>query len=483
MSALWTAAEAAAATGGVVRSDWQASGVSIDSRTLAPGDLFVALTAARDGHDFVADALARGAAAAMVAHRPDGVAEDAPLLVVRDVLAGLAALGAAGRARSRARVAAITGSVGKTSAKEMMVAALCGQGRVHAAEASHNNHWGVPLTLARLPRDADFAVVEIGMNAPGEIAPLARLARPHVALITAIGPAHLAAFADGQAGIAREKASIAEGLEPGGIAILPADSDWLGTLADAARAVDARIVTFGSARDAGLRANALRPGVGVCVVEAQLGATPILFKVASPGRHMAGNALGVLAAAQALGADPAQAALGLGRWVPPAGRGARLWVGLDPADPRIGFTLIDDAFNANPASMAAALTMLAGERPADGQGRIARGRRIAILGDMLELGPDAPALHAALARDPAMATVDRVHCAGPLMRHLWQALPAARRGRHAGDAQALCADAHRLVDAGDTVLVKGSKGSRIARVVDSFKTMGAVRPLTGEEPF
>jgi UDP-N-acetylmuramoyl-tripeptide--D-alanyl-D-alanine ligase len=381
MSVLWTAEAAAKATAGIATAGWAATGVSIDSRTLAPGDLFVALTAARDGHDFVADALSRGAAAAMVTHRPDGVAEDAPLLLVRDVLDGLTALGAAGRARSRARVAAITGSVGKTSAKEMLAAALAGQGRVHAAEASYNNHWGVPLTLARMPSETDFAVVEIGMNAPGEIAPLARLARPHLVLITAIGPAHLEAFADGQAGIAREKASIAEGLEPRGIAVLPADSDWRDMLAEAARAVDARIVTFGSAGDADVRACAIRTGAGVCVIEATLDAAPLLFKVASPGRHMAGNALGVLAAARALGADPVQAALGLAGWVPPAGRGARLWIGLDPADPRIGFSLIDDAFNA------------------------------AILGDMLELGADTRrACHARSPITRRLAKIDRAHC-------------------------------------------------------------------------
>jgi len=482
MSPLWTAAEAAAATGGRARGGWAVTGVAIDSRTVAPGDLFVALQAGRDGHDFVADALARGAAAAMVARVPPGVAADAPLLLVADTLAGLTALGRAGRARSAARVAAITGSVGKTSAKEMLAAALAGQGRVHAAEASHNNHWGVPLTLARLPRDAGFAVVEIGMNAPGEIAPLARLARPHVALITAIAPAHLAGFADGIDGIAREKASIVAGLEPGGTAVLPADSAWIDSLEAAARAAGARVETFGAAAGAGFRATAIRPGAGVCVVEAAFPGGPLLFKVASPGRHMAENALGVLAAVRALGADPARAALALARWAPPAGRGARLWVGLDPANPEIGFTLIDDAFNANPASVAAALALLAAETPAHGQGRIARGRRIAILGDMLELGPDAPALHAAIARDPAMAAIDRVHCAGPLMHHLWDALPEAQRGRHAPDAAALAGGAGRLVDPGDVVLVKGSKASGVASLVDVLAKMGDLRPLAGGDP-
>ncbi|KKK79391.1 hypothetical protein LCGC14_2833990, partial [marine sediment metagenome] len=215
---LWTSTEAAQATGGRLTGDWQANGVSIDTRTLAPGDLFVALAAARDGHDFVAQALDAGAAAALVSHVPPGVAPDAPLLIVPDVLEALGALGRAARARTRARVIGVTGSVGKTSTKEMLRAALAGQGAVHAAEASYNNHWGVPLTLARMPRDTDFAVIEIGMSHPGEIAPLARMAAPHVALITTVAAAHLEAF-DDLDGIAREKASIFEGLMPEGTAV------------------------------------------------------------------------------------------------------------------------------------------------------------------------------------------------------------------------------------------------------------------------
>jgi len=222
MAVLWSAAEAAAATGGEAIGNWQASGVSIDSRSLHPGDLFVALKDARDGHAFVAQALAAGAAAALVSYRPEGVAVGAPLLVVPDVPAALVALGAAGRARTTARVIAVTGSAGKTSTKEMLRTVLGGQARVHAAQDSYNNHWGVPLTLARMSADCDFAVIEIGMNHPGEIAPLARLARPHVALITTIAAAHLAAF-DSIEAIAREKAEILAGLEPGGIAVLPAD--------------------------------------------------------------------------------------------------------------------------------------------------------------------------------------------------------------------------------------------------------------------
>ena len=243
MSALWTAAEAAEATGGRARGDWAATGVSIDTRTLAPGDLFVALQAERDGHDFAAQALEKGAAAALVSRIPEGL-EDAPLLLVEDTLVALTALGAAGRARSDARVIAVTGSVGKTGSKEMLRAALGTQGRSHAAEASYNNHWGVPLTLARMPRDTDFAVIEIGMNAPGEIAPLSRLARPHVALITTVAAVHLEAFGSVE-GIAREKAAIAEGLEPGGALILNRDTDTYEVQKTTGEAAGATVRSFG----------------------------------------------------------------------------------------------------------------------------------------------------------------------------------------------------------------------------------------------
>ena len=243
---LWTSDEAAAATGGRATRDWSASGVSIDTRTIEPGDLFVALQAARDGHDFVAQALEKEAAAALVSRIPDGVPEDAPLLVVEDVLAGLEAMAVAARARTQARVVAITGSAGKTSTKEMLRAILSDQGRTHASAASYNNHWGVPLTLARMPAETEFAVIEIGMNHPGEIAPLARLARPHVGLITTVAAAHLEAFED-ISGIAVEKASILEGLEPGGSAVVNADVETAPILWAKAQDCAQKVLGFGKA--------------------------------------------------------------------------------------------------------------------------------------------------------------------------------------------------------------------------------------------
>ncbi|SEM53670.1 UDP-N-acetylmuramoyl-tripeptide--D-alanyl-D-alanine ligase [Loktanella fryxellensis] len=466
---LWTAAEAAAVTHGATAGDWQATGVSIDTRTLQPGDLFVALQADRDGHDFVAQALAAGAAAALVSRRPDGVAEDAPLLVVDDVLAGLVALGVAARARTTARIVGVTGSVGKTSTKDMLHAVLSRQGRTHAAQASYNNHWGVPLTLARMPRDADYAVIEIGMNHPGEIAPLARMARPHVALITTVAAAHLEAFADLD-GIAHEKASIMDGLEPGGIAVLNADLPTSVILRDHAAQGGHRAVFFGA--DADWTLGQVRITDITTVIEAHHDGTDYLFKLAVPGRHFAMNAVAVLAACDALGADPVQAAQDIGQWEPPVGRGTREVIVLDQGINEDTLDLIDDAFNANPASMAAALEVLAAAKPRDGLGRIVRGRRVAILGDMLELGPDEMALHAAVADDPHLATVHVVHCAGPRMRALFDALPQDIRGQWAPEAADLAAQASRLVDAGDVVLVKGSKGSKVSRVVDAIRKLG-----------
>ncbi|WP_127903419.1 UDP-N-acetylmuramoyl-tripeptide--D-alanyl-D-alanine ligase [Solirhodobacter olei] len=483
MTALWSSEDAVAATGGRATRPFRAFGVSIDTRTLEEGDLFVALTAARDGHDFVAQALEKGAAAALVSRVPEGLGEDAPLLIVPDVLEGLAALGAAGRARTSARVVAVTGSVGKTSTKEMLRDVLSGQGRTHVAEASYNNHWGVPLTLARMPADVDFAVIEIGMNHPGEIAPLARLARPHVAMITNVAAVHLEAFASVE-GIAREKASIVTGLEPGGVAVLNADLPVTPILTAAAEAQGAKVVLFGQAEGARFRMRDVQVTRETTVVQAEVaqgtgGVRPVLFKVHSPGRHFAMNALGVLAVAEALGLDPALAATDLGRWQPPQGRGARERIALDILHEDLAFDLIDDAFNASPTSMTAALEVLGAAEPIDGVGRVSEGRRVAILGDMLELGPTELSLHRAIADHPAMAKIAQVHCVGPRMKSLWLALPRRQRGLWFETAAEMAAEARHLVDAGDVVLVKGSKGSKVSLVVDALRKLAqAAQPLS-----
>ncbi len=467
---LWTAADAAAATGGRATTDWAATGVSIDTRTLQPGDLFVALQAARDGHDFVAQALEAGAGAALVSRIPDGVADTAPLLVVPDVLAALEDLGRAGRARTAARVVAITGSVGKTSTKEMLRAILSDQGRTHASVASYNNHWGVPLTLARMPIDTEYAVIEIGMNHPGEIAPLARMARPHVALITTVAAAHLEAF-DDIAGIAVEKASIIDGLEYGGSAILNNDVDTAAILQAKAHDAKRKDVGFGwNGFDYVLKDVQLQDDT--TVVQAEVDGTPLIYKIAAPGRHFAMNGLGALAAATELGADMALAAQSIGRWVPFEGRGAREVITLDPVETHLTLQLIDDSYNANPTSMAAALDVLAAASVRNDIGRVSKGRRIAFLGDMKELGPEAEALHSGLADLGAMQSVDKVHCVGPLMRHLYDALPDHRRGLWTETSQEMVQGLRARLDSGDVVLAKGSLSMKLGLVVDAIRKMG-----------
>ena len=467
---LWTASEAAAATKGKAIGDWTVNGVSIDTRTIKKGDLFVALKAARDGHDFVAQALENGAGAALVSRIPEGVADDAPLLLVDDVLTGLEDLGRAARARTKAKVVAITGSVGKTSTKEMLRTVLSGQGKTHAAEASYNNHWGVPLTLARMPADTDFAVIEIGMNHPGEIAPLAKMARPHIAVVTIVAPAHLAAF-ESIEGIAREKASIFEGLEAGGTAILNGDLPTTPILIETAEKYAERVVTFGEGADNHHRATDIRIKDTTTVAQGRGWRTPLLYKVQAQGRHFAINGLAVLAVAQTLGLDRAKSYADLGQWLPGAGRGQREVIPLDAVYPEMSIELIDDSYNANPTSVGAALEVLAASDVTDGLGRVARGRRIAYLGDMRELGKGEKDLHAALAQHPSMAKIDLVHCVGPLMRELWKALPAEKRGHWAEDVEAMQTRLSKDLDAGDVVLVKASLSMRLGRLVDAIRKM------------
>ncbi|EEE37854.1 UDP-N-acetylmuramoyl-tripeptide--D-alanyl-D-alanine ligase [Rhodobacteraceae bacterium KLH11] len=455
---LWTATEAAGATKGRSTTDWQATGVSIDTRTLQPGDLFVALKAARDGHDFVAQALEKGAGAALVSRIPEGVPEDAPLLIVDDVQTGLEALGHAARARTAARVVGVTGSVGKTSTKEMLASILETRGKTHASVASYNNHWGVPLTLARMPRDTEYAVIEIGMNHPGEIAPLAHQARPHVGLVTTVAAVHLEAF-DSVAGIAAEKAALFDGLTDGGTAIVNADIEHAGILRSRAQARGAKIVEFGRmARDYTLthveqRADSLR-------AQGRVGDNEISFDVQSAGTHFAMNALGALAACVELGVDLDQAIAGLRGWSPVKGRGVREVIAL-PNGARI--ELLDDSYNANPTSMEAALDVLAASA---GQ------RRIAFLGDMKELGAQEQAMHAAIADVAAMAQVDQVHCIGPLMRALHQALPEGKRGLWAETSAGMALHLPELIRDGDAVLAKGSLSMALAQIVDGLRKMG-----------
>lgn len=477
---IWTSQEAEKATGGRLTVGWRATGVSIDTRTIMPGDLFVALRDRRDGHDFVTQALNSGAAAALVERRPEGVSGDAPLLIVDDVQTALEGLGVEARRRCRAKVIAVTGSAGKTSSKDMLRLVLSFQGKTHAAERSYNNHWGVPLTLARMPASADYAVIEIGMNQPGEIAPLSRMARPHAAIITMIAPAHLAAF-DSLEDIAKEKSSIFEGLEPGGAAILNASSAEFETMHSIARQTSAQVVTFGSAADAQYRLVEDRFVESGTVARALVDGRTQFFRLAALGRHFAENALGVLAAVAAVDADPVVAALDLGRWMPPDGRGVKHTVRLDEYSEDATIDLLDDAFNANPASLSASLNVLAAARPGAAPSHSRPGRRVAILGDMLELGRGEADMHASFADHPSMDSVAVVHCAGPLMRNLHDALPPEKRGRWCSSAESLADKAHALAGPGDVVLVKGSKGSRISLVAAAIKNLGDSRSRSAKE--
>jgi len=474
--ALWTSPEADAATGGTSTQQWEANGVSIDTRSLQPGDLFVALADQRDGHEFVAAALAKGAAAALVTHRPADVAQDAPLLIVDNTLEALEALAVVARSRISGQVIAVTGSVGKTGTKDMLRTALEEQGRVHAAEKSYNNHWGVPLTLARMPADTEYAVIEIGMNHPGEITPLSRLARPDVAIVTTVAAVHMAAFASVRE-IAKAKAEIFAGLEPGGVAILNRDIPTYPILDRAAKRVGARRIRFGYAGRPEFALKLVRLAGASTTVTARHEGRKLAFKIGSPGAHLAMNALAVLAAIDAVGADMARAAMSLAHWTPPEGRGTQADILLgDPPGMDGAIRLIDDSYNANPSSMEAALEVLAASDVTDGVGRIGRGRRIAILGDMLELGATERAAHKGLASLPALDSIDQVHVVGPLMAAMHRALERSRQGMAVGTADEIAAQIPRLLDAGDVVMVKGSNGIGLSGVVDAIKKLGQSRP-------
>ena len=450
MTALWTSAELRAATNGALAAECAVKGVSIDSRSIAPGDIFIALRDQRDGHDFVADALARGAMAAMVDHAPQGVVDTAKLLMVGDTLAGLTALGAAGRARATARVVGVTGSVGKTTTKEMLRVALGAFGATHASAASHNNHWGVPLTLARLPRDAAFAVIEMGMNNRGEIAPLSRLAQPQIGIITSIGTAHIGLLGS-QAAIAAEKGDIIAGIAPGGTAILPADSTFAAELVARARDAGLAVLTHGEAAGANARLLSYQASPEGGMAEIALAGQHIALRLTTPGRHVALNACAVLAAVQALGLSPEKGAEALASFTAGAGRGALRRIRVAGGEA----LLIDDSYNASVASVRAGLAVLAAQ-PAK--------RRIFAFGDMLELGAEGPAQHAVLAPDAAQNS-DLVFCCGPLSKYLFDALPAHQRGGHFPDSAALAPALRAALQPGDAVLVKGSLGSRMSLVI------------------
>jgi len=467
---LWTSDVAAAATSGTITVPWEATGVSIDSRRIAPGDLFVALAGPNfDGHAFVADALAGGAAAALVSRRPDGLADDAPLLIVDDVMTGFEALGETARARSQARIAAITGSVGKTGTKEALARALSADGSTHASVGNLNNQWGVPLSLSRMPEGSRFAVFELGMNHAGEIGPLSRQVRPHVAIITTVAPVHLEFF-DSVEQIADAKAEIFVGLEPGGAAILNRDNEHYARLRASAEAAGvARVLTFGEHEEADARLSKLVAHPACNCITADIAGTPVVYKVGAPGRHWALNSLAVLLASEVLGADLGKAMLALADMSAPAGRGSRHLVNAEFGS----FVLIDESYNASPIAMRAAFDVLNAAETRR------RGRRIAVLGDMLELGSTAEELHRDLAGDIAHHDIDLVLTCGPMMAELSAALPPNCRGAHTPDAKALLPLVVEAVQADDVVLVKGSLGMAMAPIVTALRELDRATAASG----
>jgi UDP-N-acetylmuramoyl-tripeptide--D-alanyl-D-alanine ligase len=459
---LWTADGFVRATGARVSGAFEhANGASIDTRTLQAGDLFFAITGdARDGHDFVRAALEKGAAAAVIAE--DRAAEFegvGPLVIVPDVLDAMRQAGRAARARTDARVVAITGSVGKTGTKEAMRLVLSRLGQTHASVASYNNHWGVPLTLARMPAESAYGVFEIGMNHAGEILPLTAMVRPHVAVITTIEPVHIEFFPSIW-GIADAKGEIFSGLEPGGTAVINRDSPYFERLrAHAGASPAGRIVTFGEHASADVRAERIELRPDGSLVEARVFGRSVSYRIGTSGRHVALNSLSVLATLQALGLDLDAIAEALPDLKPPVGRGERTMLRVDGGE----VLLIDESFNANPASMRAALAVLGSLDMPPG------GRRIAVLGDMLELGTEGPTLHRGLADPVTASNADIVFAVGPLMTNLVEAVPPSLICAHTGASADLVSRICDEIRPGDAVMVKGSKGTRMTPIVQALK--------------
>jgi len=451
MSVLWTSDELAQATGGNVSSPFEVSGVTFDSREVCPGDLFVAMPGTvHDGHKFVDTAFAAGAAGAIVSQPVEG-----PHILVPDTFEALRAMAGAARERCRATVLGVTGSVGKTSTKEALYAALdrCRPGKVHRSVKSYNNHTGVPLSLARMPGDAEFAVLEMGMNNAGEIAALTQLVRPNVALITAIAPAHIENLGSEEA-IADAKAEIFEGLEPDGIAIVPNDTAHRDRLVKAARRRADRIVTFGGG-DADVHAiHAVAAEGGGSLISACLLERELTFTISQRGEHWVSNALAVLAAVEAVDEDVAVAGLALADLGGLKGRGERHIIPVDGGD----VLLVDESYNANPASMAATLKSLGAEKDVQ--------RRIAVLGPMRELGPHSDALHAAMAPWVLDAHVDELILIGDEMRPLAEQVVGRLSLDLVGTVDEACRALLVKLRPGDAVLVKASNSVGLAKLVE-----------------
>ena len=458
MSALWTTAEVERALAPAqISAPFDATGVTFDSRAVGKGDLFFALKGETgDGHDYVSDAFVRGAAAAVVSRSIDG--KHGPLVRVTDTMEALIKLARAGRRRSEAHVASVTGSVGKTSTKDALRAVLSAQARTEASAASYNNHVGVPISLARLPREARYGVFEIGMNHPGEIEPLARLVEANVGVVTNVEPAHIG-FMGSEEAIADEKACLFAGMRQGAVAVLNRDNRHYERLVAGARRFGVtRVVGFGKSDQADARLVACTLQDSGSDVVASLHGRRLEYRLGAPGEHWVLNSLAALAVVEALGADVAKAAAALAEVKASPGRGARRRLKFGAGS----IELLDESYNANPASMRAMLAVLSRTEPAPG------GRRLLAMGDMRELGEQADSFHAALADAVAASGAAQVFLCGPHMQALWSKLAAAQKGVYRPDSAALAGEVAAALKAGDVVAVKGSLGSRMKNVVDAI---------------
>ena len=469
-SPLWTAEEIIRAVRGhcLQEQNWNATGVSIDSRFLVKGDVFIALQGpVHDGHDHVAAAFAAGAAAAIVSRQPAQTPGDSPLIFVEDTFVALQDLGRAGRDRAQGKIIAVTGSVGKTSTKEMLRLSLSAVGKTYANRGSFNNHWGVPLALASLPADAAYGVFELGMNHAGELAALSALARPDIALITTIEAVHLEFFASTEA-IADAKAEIFDGMQETGIVVLNRDNPHSARLASAAKSKGIKkILYFSSTGKSDAQLIDSVPIQAGRSVNALLLGHPISYTLGASGMHLVQNSLGALLTATLASGKAEDCAAALASYTPPKGRGVCTTIHL-PQGGR--FTLIDESYNASPPSVRAALRVLA-DTPLAGYGR-----RIVVLGDMRELGVTTPDLHAALAEDIQNASIDKVFCCGEMMRFLYDALPENLRGVYVQDSATLAPLVAAQIRGDDVVTVKGSNSMKLALVVEAIKAAGVLSP-------
>lgn len=460
---IWSAKEATQVTAGECHGDWMATGLSIDTRTIKDGDIFIALMGdAGDGHDYVAHAIQKGAVAAIVTRAVEGV-EAHKLLIVKDTLKAMQDLGRAARARTAAKIIGVTGSVGKTGTKEMLATAFSGQGQTHASIKSYNNHWGVPLTLSNMHAGTDYGVFEMGMNHANEITPLTQMVKPHIAIITTIAPVHIENFDKGMAGIIDAKSEIFNGVVEGGDVVLNKDIESFEYLKSKAEALGLKVHSFGEDKSADAKLVDCLEAANGSRVKANIMGEDVNFTLQIAGRHIACNALAVLLAVKLAGADVQKAAKAIANQEPIMGRGKREIIESGVKDNPI--TLIDESYNASPIAMNAAFKVLALIDPGRG------GRRVAILGDMLELGKDSGKMHADLALPLKAANVDLVYTCGKHMKKLYEQLPANQRGVHKETSQELAEIVPDVLVPGDVVMVKGSFGSKMGLVVEALRAL------------